>query len=84
MADLDTAAKRRASKQFLPWMVMPSADGTIGSADRVQAAGIYSGITINFVVVVVNVYQNTTIFSLTVNLGIESLTPNTTVFKLFD
>ena len=84
MADLDTAAKRRAAVQFLPWMVMPIADSVIDDHDRAQAAGIYSGIAINFIVVVVNEYQNTTIFSLTVNLGIESLTPNTTVFKLFD
>jgi len=46
MANLDTAAKRRAATQFMPWMIMPDADGTIGDADRVQAAGVYSGISI--------------------------------------
>ena len=84
MADLDTAAKRRASKEFLPWMVMPLADSVIDDHDRAQAAGIYSGIAINFIVVIVNKYEHTTIFSLTDDLELESLTPDTTIYKLFD
>jgi hypothetical protein len=54
MADLDTAAKRRAAVQFQPWMIMPDADGTIGDADRAQAAGVYSGIAIGAAAIVLS------------------------------
>ena len=64
MADLDTAAKRRAAVQFLPWMVMPDADGAISSADRGQAAGIYSGIAFGAAAVVLS---NLKIMSLKLN-----------------
>ena len=52
MADLDTAAKRRAAIQFLPWRVTPDADGAIDDHDRAQSAGLYSGIAIGAPVVV--------------------------------
>ena len=78
MADLDTAAKRRASKQFLPWMVMPSSDGTIGNSDRVQAAGIYSGIEIQIITALLLV-QYTQLHSLTQISKVATLTENTTV-----
>ena len=64
MADLDTAAKRRAATQFLPWMVMPSADGTIDDHDRAQAAGIYSGIAIGAAAII---FENLKIMSLKLN-----------------
>jgi hypothetical protein len=45
-------------------MVMPEADGTIGDADRVQAAGVYSGIAIQIAEVILN---NLKILSLRLN-----------------
>ena len=57
MANLDTAAKRRAATQFLPWMIQPDADGVIDDHDRAQAAGIYSGIAIGSPSIVVYASQ---------------------------
>ena len=64
MANLDTAAKRRAAVQFLPWMIQPDADGVIDDHDRAQAAGIYSGIAIGAAAIVV---ENLKIISLKLN-----------------
>ena len=64
MADLDTAAKRRAATQFLPWMIMPDADGTIDDHDRAQAAGLYSGIAIGVAAIVL---ANLKVMSLKLN-----------------
>ena len=64
MANLDTAAKRRAATQFLPWMIQPDADGVIDDHDRAQAAGIYSGIAIGTAAIVLS---NLKIMSLKLN-----------------
>ncbi len=42
---VDTENKRRSASDFYPFVIAPVPDGTVGTSDREQAAGIYSGIT---------------------------------------
>lgn len=50
---LDTRDKRASVIAFaLPWTVYPNADGTVGAADRQQAAFLYPGILASVATVV--------------------------------
>ena len=44
MANCNTEDKRRSASNMFLYVINPIADGIIGTTDRKQAAGIYSGI----------------------------------------
>ena len=44
MANCDTEDKRRSASSMFLYVINPIADGIIGTTDRRQATGIYSGI----------------------------------------
>ncbi len=51
---IDTADKRGSAGSLLGLEVLPTPDGTVGDADRLQTAGLYSGISAADVIVYVS------------------------------
>lgn len=47
---IDTEDKRRSASDFYLFVISPVPDGSVGAADREQATGIYSGITISIII----------------------------------
>jgi hypothetical protein len=41
---IDSKEKRKSVQQMYPFQMLPDPDGTIGDADRIQAAAIYIGL----------------------------------------